>query len=445
MRKLLFLLAFIAVSATLSAQQTNKIYLKNGSEINGVILEQVPGKSIKIKTRDGSVFVYDMSEVDHIGQSEQSPTSGSDLQQQKHRGLDLTIGVGPTFGLQKGGGTAFMADLEVGKKFSKNVYAGLGGGVITGGGQTNFPVFAAFRYYAPLENSKLTPMFSLRGGYEFYESTIGDNSGCPFVEVMPGVQFPLSPSIDANFGLGYMASFSDGNMGHSLGIRLGFGIHNSTGGTHKKAETRQSGLQYEIGGTVMIGQRYRYDDGSDDDRIGYYPYGGAAISYKWDKNISFGLGFEYLGRCSYGGQSIFQTIEDGVVTETESRKGTLETSNYDALKLFLRGRYRLNDKTASPFASLDLGFIKSMKDNSDESEGEIRKSILFINPAVGYSFRVAANSYLEVKLGYQLGGKFLKDKTLREGETFRSMLKGVGLNGFTGGITFVHTTKLFQR
>lgn len=42
------------------------VYLKNGSIIKGVILEQIPNQSIKIQTADGSVFVYPMFEVERI-------------------------------------------------------------------------------------------------------------------------------------------------------------------------------------------------------------------------------------------------------------------------------------------------------------------------------------------------------------------------------------------
>lgn len=42
---------------------TDVVYLKNGSIIRGLIIEQVPNESLKIQTKDGSVFVYQMSEV----------------------------------------------------------------------------------------------------------------------------------------------------------------------------------------------------------------------------------------------------------------------------------------------------------------------------------------------------------------------------------------------
>jgi hypothetical protein len=39
------------------------IYLKNGSIIRGMVMEQIPNESIKIQTADGSLFVYKMDEV----------------------------------------------------------------------------------------------------------------------------------------------------------------------------------------------------------------------------------------------------------------------------------------------------------------------------------------------------------------------------------------------
>ena len=40
------------------AQYVETVHLKNGSMIRGVIIEQIPEKTLKIQTADGSVFVY---------------------------------------------------------------------------------------------------------------------------------------------------------------------------------------------------------------------------------------------------------------------------------------------------------------------------------------------------------------------------------------------------
>ena len=62
--------AFILTSAAFAQDMQDVVYLKNGSIIRGLVIEQVPGKSLKIRTRDGSVFVYTMEEVEKITKEE---------------------------------------------------------------------------------------------------------------------------------------------------------------------------------------------------------------------------------------------------------------------------------------------------------------------------------------------------------------------------------------
>ncbi len=49
------------------------VYLKNGSIIRGTIIEQIPMETLKIETADGSVFVYQMSEIERITKEETAP------------------------------------------------------------------------------------------------------------------------------------------------------------------------------------------------------------------------------------------------------------------------------------------------------------------------------------------------------------------------------------
>ena len=73
MKKTLALLAFALMSVgSVSAQSLQDVvYLKNGSIIRGVVIEQVPDGNVKVQTADGSVLVYPMTEVQKI-QKEQS-------------------------------------------------------------------------------------------------------------------------------------------------------------------------------------------------------------------------------------------------------------------------------------------------------------------------------------------------------------------------------------
>ena len=64
---ILALVALIGFAMPAAAQQYQEVvYLKNGSVIKGVVIEQVPGQSVKVQTQDGSIFVYEMSKVDKI-------------------------------------------------------------------------------------------------------------------------------------------------------------------------------------------------------------------------------------------------------------------------------------------------------------------------------------------------------------------------------------------
>lgn len=51
---------------TEKSQYEDVVYLKNGSIIRGMIIEQIPNVSLKIKTEGGSVFYYRMEEVKKI-------------------------------------------------------------------------------------------------------------------------------------------------------------------------------------------------------------------------------------------------------------------------------------------------------------------------------------------------------------------------------------------
>jgi hypothetical protein len=66
-----FLFAFILIiliTPILFAQQNMQdvVYLNNGSIIRGIIIEQVPSQYIKIQTQDGSVFVYNIEDIQKI-------------------------------------------------------------------------------------------------------------------------------------------------------------------------------------------------------------------------------------------------------------------------------------------------------------------------------------------------------------------------------------------
>jgi hypothetical protein len=48
------------------SQLFDVVYLKNGSIIKGIIIEQIPSVSVKIKTKDDNVFVFKVDEIEKI-------------------------------------------------------------------------------------------------------------------------------------------------------------------------------------------------------------------------------------------------------------------------------------------------------------------------------------------------------------------------------------------
>lgn len=70
MKKLLLILTAVFISVQVFAQHRDEVvYLKDGSEIHGTVIQYKPGVKIRIQTRDGSLFVYQMDEVDHLSKN----------------------------------------------------------------------------------------------------------------------------------------------------------------------------------------------------------------------------------------------------------------------------------------------------------------------------------------------------------------------------------------
>ena len=106
MRKLLFLFIVLFVTTVVSAQQNNLVdvvYLKNGSIIRGVIIEQVPNELIKLQTADGNLFVYQTSEIEKIikeaptTQTENTLAFGEKKSNQRRGYIGLSVG--PSFAI----------------------------------------------------------------------------------------------------------------------------------------------------------------------------------------------------------------------------------------------------------------------------------------------------------------------------------------------------------
>jgi TM2 domain-containing membrane protein YozV len=108
------------------------VYLKNGSIIRGQILELEIGGKIKIQTKDGSLFVYDMEQVEKI--VKEKPIGGHSYKDFKYKNpgnaLALSLIVGALTPIQ---GSGQLYNGEVGKGLAFTAIGLIGTGLIIGG------------------------------------------------------------------------------------------------------------------------------------------------------------------------------------------------------------------------------------------------------------------------------------------------------------------------
>ncbi len=60
-------LLLVIIGGRASAEEMRDVvYLKNGSIVKGIIVEQVPNKTLKLQTSDGSLFVFEFKDIEKI-------------------------------------------------------------------------------------------------------------------------------------------------------------------------------------------------------------------------------------------------------------------------------------------------------------------------------------------------------------------------------------------
>lgn len=221
-------LAFVlfALITTLTFAQRNYqdvVYLKNGSIIRGIIIEQIPNKSIKIETADRNVFVFQIDEIEKFTKEpfkrkRDNSINNSSLEHD-YKGiveLGYQIGVGkyhmdrvklniingceinPYFSLGLGTGLRYYFDVDM----------------------ALIPVFADFR--ANLTDNIVSPYFSLGVGYTFDATDSFEPEGF-LLNPTVGANFKVSDKYSIHFGLGYdmqKLRFSTYNLG-AISINAG--------------------------------------------------------------------------------------------------------------------------------------------------------------------------------------------------------------------------------
>lgn len=337
----------------------------------------------------------------------QDNTETNGLKAAGHKGLDFSVELGYGFPT-KGDGGITTVDLGLGKRFTKNFYWGIGTGLYlpTKGGKPMIPLFTDLKAYFPINGTAIVPDITARLGYVLNtedditvkigkQTQTYESPNYTMLQVIPGIQLPLSLKADFNLGVGYTHMFPSGG-GNGSGyftVKLGFNFHKPIFKI-TPIPTLDRGMQFTFeGGSASPWKLSDVEKGYGSANLT------AAITYKWNPNISFGIGYSL---------NYFLMHMDAYSKDSYAGNNELEGFAHD---FFVRGQYRLTDNKISPIIACDLGWRNfsysddEWKSRDEEGNDGPKKSGLFVAPAVGMSLRTANNTYLEIKLGYDFMGK----------------------------------------
>lgn len=352
----------------------------------------------------------------------------------KHRGLDFSIGAGYNAGVGDSKGSTFLPlEFGLGKQFHPNLYVGMRSGAwvaISDKASAQIPIMSDFKVMFPgATEGKLKPIINARLGYLLNiegDKEIKANDGmggtisttiksCDMIvmEIMPGIQIPLSKTTDFILSAGYTHGFatkSGGGSGGYFSVKTAFNFHKrdtkKAKALREKVDTRDKGLQLTIEGE--LNNREQTGGG-----------GNLVLTYKINPHISVGLGGGYHAFSPFNkdGEDIQYANKysyyDSSLSETQyAYKGSPEMYTF-----FARGNYRLLDKRLSPIGTIDLGMRKYKWNDEYEPYGYELKEYLkapgssfFVAPAIGASLRTTKNSYLELKVGYNIASNLKAQK-----------------------------------
>lgn len=221
----IFFVAVFALIANLSFAQKNYqdvIYLKNGSIIRGLIIEQVVNESFKIETTDDNVFVFEIDKIEKIAKEPttrktKQPPESYDFKKGFTRIFE--VGYGMTFYSSYMDGSINL-DFIYGYKINKYFSIGVGSGLWSyPHNQEAVPLYADFR--SPFLSSRFSPYFSLKMGYAFdpdnrFESI--DTILNPSI----GVRHKISGKSEMNLSCGYKKTMKNYHEALILNVGISF-------------------------------------------------------------------------------------------------------------------------------------------------------------------------------------------------------------------------------
>ncbi|MGB0881152.1 MAG: hypothetical protein ACPGTO_11390 [Polaribacter sp.] len=227
------------------------VHLKNGSKIKGVIVEQIPGEKIKIKTSDGSEYVFAETDVLKFTREEKpkenlkpkdNPLSYINNYKRKGKGYFFEAEIlngGLGSGLRITNGYRFNQYAKLGfalggemiNSIYNGPYTGIGGNGYQVNNQTTV-LSANLSISGDILDKRITPFYQAELGYGIDPNTINNQSFEVFQGLMSstmfGVKFKTKKKIEYKLGvdLRTMSLFNSNAFinNPSIGFRFGIGF-----------------------------------------------------------------------------------------------------------------------------------------------------------------------------------------------------------------------------
>lgn len=214
MKKILIIVLSLFLCLSVHAQERQHydvIYLKNGSEFRGELLEYDTDQ-VTIKALGGKKLTFQQSQIKKIVQEPFNNTIEKPRKPYQFKEVGIYKAL---FGSFTSGTFAWDSDFAsgfgfkgvVGYQINRWFGAGIGAGIenyYLNEGETVYPVFAEVRGY--LTNKNVAPYYSVSGGYSFTivneEAGISDASGGYLFHPALGIRFGGAPNVNATLDVG---------------------------------------------------------------------------------------------------------------------------------------------------------------------------------------------------------------------------------------------------
>lgn len=205
MKKQFALLILILITKS-SIAQTNYqdvVYLKNGSIIRGIIIEQIINKSIKIETADKNIFVFTLDEIEKITKEQLKMNDEKSQSHSSNSKVNITT---IDFGYQIGVGQYGIdrLRLNVSNSYQFNSYFSLGGGIglryYSDYEASLVPIFLNIK--TNLTEANIKPYIQLLAGYSFDASNNWNDVGI-IINPEFGLTIKTNTKASLNLGIGY--------------------------------------------------------------------------------------------------------------------------------------------------------------------------------------------------------------------------------------------------